>query len=166
MNMTVLAHDPYQKIDPDLADTVALNDLLARSDFVHLTASATPETQDLMDATAFQHMKRGSFFINVSRSSLVDDSALAEALTSGHLAGAALDVGSAPDQKPSPQLARLQNVIATPHIGGQTRTALMSQAMETVEQVRAVAEGRLPLRAINADQASRFQTWIGSHSTS
>jgi D-3-phosphoglycerate dehydrogenase len=105
-------------------------------------------------------MKVDAFFINVSRGNLVDETALEKALTTGRIAGAALDVGRAGDQKPSPGLARLPNVIATPHIGGQTPAAIESQALETVRQVRAVSEGNLPHNAINPDRAFRFEEFI------
>ena len=75
--------------------------------------------------------------------------------------GAAMDVGRAADQKPSPRLARLPNVIATPHVGGQTPAAIQSQALETVAQVRAVSKGVLPHNAINPDQAFRFADFVG-----
>ncbi len=66
-------------------------------------AVATPETENLMNAAAFAKMKRGAYFINVSRGNLVDEAALEAALDSGHIAGCALDVGRAPDQMPTPR---------------------------------------------------------------
>ena len=105
-------------------------------------------------------MKDGAYFINASRGNLVDAAALERALTNRRVAGAAMDVGSAHNQKPSPGLARLPNVIATPHVGGQTPGAIESQALETVEQIRAVSEGVLPHNAINPDRAFRFAEFI------
>ncbi len=72
-----------------------------------------------------------------------------------------MDVGRAPDQMPSPHLARLPNVLATPHIGGLTRQAVEAQALETVEQVRAIVAGRLPHNAVNADSATRLARLAG-----
>ena len=160
LGMTVLVHDPHKTIANDLVRQTGLEELLSASDFVHCLATATPETENLMDEKAFAAMKKGAYFINVSRGNLVDETALESALTDGRLAGAALDVGRAADQKPSPGLARLPQVIATPHIGGQTPPAIESQALETVEQVRAVSTGTLPHNAINPDRAFRFADFI------
>ncbi len=158
--MTVLAHGPHKTIaDPHVRQT-GLEELLGESDFGHCLAAATPETEILMDETAFAAMKDGAYFIYVSRGNLVDEAALERALANGRVAGAALDVGRADDQKPSPGLARLPRVIATPHVGGQTPAAIESQALETVEQIRAVSEGALPHNAINPDRAFRFAAFI------
>jgi D-3-phosphoglycerate dehydrogenase len=86
----------------------------------------------------------------------VDEAALAAALDSGQVAAAAMDVGSAPDQWPAPGLARRPEVVATPHIGGLTPEAAEHQAMDTVRQVAALAEGRLPEGALNAEAAHRL----------
>ena len=80
-------------------------------------------------------MKPGAFFVNAARGELVDDVALLQALDSGRLGGAALDVGRAPDQMPAPALARHPRVVAAPHIGGLTRPAIEHQALETVAQL-------------------------------
>lgn len=160
LGMTVLVHDPYKTIDDRHIRQTSMAELLGESDFVHCLATATPETENLMDEKAFAAMKESAYFINVSRGNLVDEAALERALTNGRIAGAAMDVGRAADQKPSPRLARLPNVIATPHIGGQTPAAIESQALETVEQVRAVSEGVLPHNPINPDRAFRFAEFI------
>ena len=117
---------------------------------------ATAETENLMDEAAFARMKRGAFFLNPSRGNLVDEAALRAALDSGHLAGAALDVGRAPDQMPTPELAAHPRVVATPHVGGLTPAAALHQAMDTVRQVAALAAGRLPDNAVNAEAAHRL----------
>jgi D-3-phosphoglycerate dehydrogenase len=109
-----------------------------------------------MDAPRFAQMKRGAFFINASRGELVDDAALKRALDEGILAGCALDVGRAPDQKPAPELATHSKVIATPHIGGLTPQAVEHQALETVEQAAAILSGRIPAGAVNAGRATRL----------
>jgi D-3-phosphoglycerate dehydrogenase len=101
-------------------------------------------------------MKPDAFFINASRGNLVDEVALLQALDSGHIAGCAMDVGRAPDQKPSPKLARHPKVIATPHIGGLTPPAIEHQALETVSQVAEILQGRVPAGAVNAASATRL----------
>ncbi|MBI0432255.1 NAD(P)-dependent oxidoreductase [Roseomonas sp. KE0001] len=155
--MRVLAHDPEATIADGEAEPVSLPALLAGADVVVCLAAATPETADLMNAAAFAAMRRGSFFINLARGELVDEAALEAALESGHLAGAAMDVGRAPDQKPSPRLARRPDVVATPHIGGLTREAAEHQAMDTVRQVAALAAGRMPEGALNPEAAHRLR---------
>ena len=129
--------------------------LLGEADFVVCLAVATPETENLMDAAAFARMRHEAFFINLSRGNLVDEAALAEALDAGRIAGAAMDVGRAPDQMPSAELAKLPNVIATPHIGGLTPQAIEHQALETVRQVAAIIKGEAPIGAVNEEHWMR-----------
>jgi D-3-phosphoglycerate dehydrogenase len=108
-------------------------------------------------------MKPGACFVNASRGNLVDEAALLAALDSGRLAGCALDVGRAPDQMPSPALARHPRVIATPHIGGLTPPAIEHQALETVRQVDDLVHGRVPPGAVNAAAAHRLAAFFARH---
>ena len=155
MGMTVLVSDPYAQVDDQRFIKLSMDDLLARADYVVCLAIATEETENLLDASAFARMKPDAFFINMSRGNLVDEAALAKVLTEGRIAGAAMDVGRAPDQMPSPELARLPNVIATPHVGGLTPPASESQAMDTVRQVEALVKGEVPPGAANIDRWTR-----------
>ena len=139
---------------------VPLAELLAGADFVVCLAPANAETHNLMNAPAFAAMKPGAFFINAARGELVDDSALLQALDSGHLAGCALDVGRAPDQMPTLALAQHPRVLAAPHIGGLTLPAIEHQAMETVQQVADLVQGRVPAGAVNLQHASRLQAFF------
>lgn len=157
LGMRVLVHDPYVA---DLAhaagvEAVAFDSLLEQADFVVPLAVATEATENLMNAAAFARMKRGAFFINVSRGNLVDEAALEAALNSGHLAGCAMDVGRAPDQMPTPRLAARPDVLATPHTAGLTLPAIEHQSLETVEQARAIVTGRVPRGAVNAEHWRR-----------
>ncbi len=156
LGMRVLVTDPYAEIDNPALRQVPLTTLLGEADFVVCLALATPETENLMNAAAFARMKRGAFFINLSRGGLVDEAALQNTLEIGHLAGAAVDVGRAPDQKPTPILAGRANVIATPHIGGLTPEAAEHQAFDTVRQVEELAKGSMPPGAVNAEHATRL----------
>jgi len=159
LGMRVLVADPYAKVEDPALRQVPLATLLSEADFVVCLALATPETENMMDAAAFARMKHGAFFINLSRGGLVDETALRDALDIGQLAGAALDVGRAPDQKPTAILAGRADIIATPHIGGLTTEATEHQALDTVRQVEELARGRLPPGAVNAEHAARLQTW-------
>lgn len=155
IGMRVVVTDPYATIDDERVQKVSLPELLAQSDYVVCLAVATPETENLVDKAALSRMRPDAFFINLSRGNLVDEAALEWALASGTIAGAAMDVGRAPDQMPSPHLARLPGVIATPHIGGLTPQAVEAQALETVGQVRAILAGEAPVGAVNADAWTR-----------
>ena len=155
MGMTVLVSDPYAQVDDRRFIKLPMDDLLARADYVICLAIASEETENLLDAAAFARMKPDAFFINMSRGNLVDEAALAKVLAEGRIAGAAMDVGRAPDQMPSPELARLPNVIATPHVGGLTPPASESQAMDTVRQVEALVKGEVPPGAVNVASWTR-----------
>ena len=157
LGMQVLVSDPFVTVDAPGVTQLPMADLLRRSDYTVCLAPANAETENLMDARAFAAMRPGSFFINAARGNLVDEAALLQALDRGHLAGAALDVGRAEDQMPSPALARHPRVIATPHVGGLTPPAIEHQALETVAQTADILQGRIPPGAVNADAAARMR---------
>ena len=154
LEMTVLVADPYATVEAPFQQ-VTLEQLLAGSDFVVCLAVATEATENLMNAAAFARMRPDAFFINLSRGGLVDEAALEAALRDRRIAGAALDVGRAPDQMPSPTLAALPNVVATPHVGGLTPPAIAAQALETVRQVELILRGEVPVGAVNSDSWTR-----------
>nr|WP_249137607.1 hydroxyacid dehydrogenase [Bradyrhizobium tropiciagri] len=155
LGMTVLVADPYASIDDPAIAHLPLDDLLARADYVVCLAIANAETENLIGQAALARMQRHAFFINLSRGNLVDEAALAAALRDGRIAGAALDVGRAPDQMPTPELAKLGNVIATPHVGGLTPQAIEHQSSETVRQVAKIVAGEIPVGAVNAAHWTR-----------
>ena len=151
LGMKVLLNDPYVKG----IDQVSMDELLSASDFVVPLAVATAETENLMNEESISRMKRGAYLINVSRGNLVDEAALEAALDSGHLAGAAMDVGRAPDQMPTPRLAARKDVIATPHTAGLTLPAIEHQSLETAAQAAEIVKGRVPKGAVNAQHWKR-----------
>ena len=155
MGMEILIADPFATLDEQGLQHVPLDDLLARSDFVVCLAVANEQTENLIGQAALARMQRHAFFINLSRGNLVDEAALSAALRENRIAGAAMDVGRALDQMPSPELAKLPNVIATPHIGGLTPPAIESQSLETVRQVEKIIAGEAPVGAVNADRWTR-----------
>jgi len=165
--MRVLAFDPYisEAAAKEMqAELVPLNDLLARSDYVTLHSALSPETQNLINATTIARMKRGARLVNAARGELVDEAALAEALRSGHLAGAALDVFTEEPPKTSP-LTGLPNVIETPHVAGSTAEAQEEVGTQIVEQVRDyLAEGLIRnavnLPAISPEQYQRSRPYL------
>jgi D-3-phosphoglycerate dehydrogenase len=155
LGMKVLVSDPYAQIDDRRFEKRDLPALMAEADYVICLAIANEETENLLNAAAFARMKPDAFFINMSRGNLVDEAALLEVLAENRIAGAAMDVGRATDQMPSPELARLPNVIATPHIGGLTPPASESQAFDTVRQVEALVKGEMPPGAANPKDWTR-----------
>ena len=155
MGMRVLISDPHVKVEEPGFQQVDLATLLARSDHVICLAVANEATENLINAEAFAKMRRDAVFINVSRGNLVDETALAATITEAKIAGVALDVGRAADQMPTPAIAAMPCVIATPHIGGLTPPAIEAQALHTVEQVRALGAGRVPEGAVNTETWTR-----------
>jgi D-3-phosphoglycerate dehydrogenase len=157
--MRVLVTTPQTVAERDGLRQVPLPALLAQSNFVVCLAAANAGTHRMLDAAAFAAMRPGTFFVNAARGQLVDEGALLAALDAGRLGGCALDVGGAPDQMPSPELARHPLVIATPHIGGLTLPAIEHQALETVAQLTALLRGEVPAGAVNAPHATRWRRW-------
>jgi D-3-phosphoglycerate dehydrogenase len=155
MGMEILVADPYATVSRQGIAHVPLEELLERSDYVVCLAVANATTENLIGEAALARMRPHAFFINLSRGNLVDEAALTAALRENRIAGAAMDVGRARDQMPTPDLARLSNVIATPHIGGLTPPAIESQSLETVQQVEAIIKGNAPNGAVNADHWTR-----------
>jgi D-3-phosphoglycerate dehydrogenase len=132
LGMAVWAYDPFLKPE-DLAKSYAvaksLEEIWSGADFVSLHLPKTPETANLVDAGVLGRMKKGSYLINCARGGLVDESALAEVLQHGPLAGAALDVFAKEPPGGSPLLA-LPNFVATPHLGASSEEAQLNVAKE------------------------------------
>ncbi len=162
IGMDVLVHDPFVA-DPgaDGVRFVEFHELLRQADVVFPLAPGSPETDNLIGAPELASMRRGTLLVNVSRGELLDEIAVAEALRSGHLGGLGLDVGRAADQRPSLELAALDGVVATPHVGGLTPENADAQAASSVEQVAALVAGDIPPRSLNAEHASRLRALWG-----
>jgi len=159
MGLRVLAYDTA---DVDAAAGVELGDLhevVSAADVVFPLAPASSDTLHLVNQQLLDQMRPGALLVNVSRGELVDEDAVADALERGHLGGLAMDVGMAPDQRPSPRLASLPGVVATPHLGGLTPENADAQALSSVEQVAAMLAGNVPPRTVNAESASRLRAW-------
>lgn len=144
--MRVMAHDPFLS-DDDIrqrqAHPTTLDELLAASDFISIHSPLTAETKGIINAQAFAKMKQGVRLICAARGGVVDEAALLEALESGKVAGAALDVYG----KEPPGLTPLTShpkVVGTPHIGAQTAEAQHRAAVDIAEDVLAVLEGKEP----------------------
>lgn len=152
--MQLQAHDPFLTSSPDGIALRPLDDLLATSDVVSLHANLTPENRHLIDAPRLARMKAGAILINVARGPLVDETALLQALESGHLGGAGLDVFEAEPPKDTRLLAH-PRVVATPHIGASTHEAQARAGRTTVEEVLKVLRGESPQFCVNPEVMTR-----------
>jgi D-3-phosphoglycerate dehydrogenase len=166
--MTVLAFDPYlsaEEIAQRGAHSVTMNELLEQSDFVSIHCPRTSETLGMIDARAFTRMKKGAVFVTTARGGIHDEAALFEALQSGRLSGAGVDVW---DKEPPPlehPLLTLENVIATFHTAGVTIEARRNMAAIAAEQIVEVLKGGRPPRLINPEvwptYRARFEAIVG-----
>lgn len=127
---------------------VELGELLATSDFVSLHAPLGPQTHHLLREETLSQLGRGAFVINTARGGLIDEAALAAALSRGDLAGAALDVREHEPPGPDDPLASLQNVILTPHVAGRTHESEERVALAVATDVARVLDGRKPLHPV------------------
>jgi D-3-phosphoglycerate dehydrogenase len=148
-DMNVLAYDPYMRSDTirmfGAEPVTDLHAALGRADFVTLHCPKTPETVGLIGRHELAAMRKGTFLVNTARGGIVDEPALHQALTSGHLAGAALDVFEREPVDPANPLLKLPNTLYAPHMAGVTREALDRMGMAAVQNLLDVFDGR-PLR--------------------
>lgn len=134
--------------DPRVMEPMGLDDLLRVSDVVSLHCPLTDETRGLIDADAIAKMKPGAILINTSRGAVVDSEALAEALRTGHLSGAGLDVF--PEEPHVPQcFVDLDNVVLTPHVGTNTSQARCEMAEACCMQILDALAGKRPVNIVN-----------------
>ena len=143
--MNILCHDPSPPSPGDLASYDAqprstLEELLAESDVVSLHCPSTPATRNLMNAQRLARMKPGAFLINSARGDVVDDGALIDALRSGRLGGAALDVYRG-EPALDPRYLELENVVLLPHLGSATRETRDAMGMRALANLSAYFEG-------------------------
>ena len=131
-----------------------LDDVLRRSDFVAITLSLSPQTRGLLDERRLRLMRPTACLINVARAEIIDEAALYEALATGRLAGAALDVWYRYPTRPGSALPATQpfhalpNVIMTPHVSGWTEGMLAARAKLIADNIERIARGQPPLNVI------------------
>jgi len=143
--MRVVAYDPYLS-DDQIRERGAepaggMDAALAQADYVSLHLPLTDETRGMLSAGQFEIMKKGAYLVCAARGGVVDEAALREALDSGHLAGAALDVFAAEPPAPG-SIAEHPKVIATPHIGAQTAEAQERAGIGIAEEISAALQGK------------------------
>ena len=151
--MKIVASDPYvnSQIAADLGvSLVSLDELYAQSDYITLHVAITKETNGMLNDAAFAKMKKGVRIVNCARGELIDEAALARAIQSGKVAGAALDVFQTEPPPAGDPLLAMEPVLATPHIGGSTGEAQEIVGVRIVEQVVEYLQHGVALNAVNA----------------
>jgi D-3-phosphoglycerate dehydrogenase len=149
--MVILASDPV--LDAETArrlgaELVPVEELLRRADAITFHTPLTPSTRNLLDRERIALMKKGALVINCGRGGVIDEVALLEALESGHLGGAGLDV-FAEEPPTDRRLVQHARVVATPHLGAQTREAQERISIETAQMVLAALAGSPDVAAVN-----------------
>lgn len=158
--MRVLGYDPYLSNDELRSrgvEPVSLDSLVSESDVVSIHCPRTPETVGFFGQTRFASMKPGAVFISTARGGIHDEEALAEALQSGHLSGAGLDVWTVEPPPADSALVAMPNVVSTYHTAGVTHEARRNAARMAAEQLLVVLAGHHPERLVNPSQWATFQ---------
>ena len=157
--MTLIASDPYASQAVAAAENVtlvpSLNELLPKCDFLTVHTPMLASTRGMMSAEVLAQIKKGARILNVARGGIIDEAALLDALESGHLGGAAIDVFTSepPTSDHDSALAKLiahPKCIATPHLGASTVEAQENVSIDVCEQVLQILAGELPRSAVNA----------------
>ncbi|MRX49495.1 phosphoglycerate dehydrogenase [Paracoccus sp. S-4012] len=167
LHMKVLAYDPFlteERADEIGARKVELDELLEKADFITLHVPLTDRTRGIISAEALAKAKPGVRIVNCARGGLVDEAALAEALRSGHVAGAAFDVFETEPATESP-LFGLPNVVVTPHLGASTTEAQENVALQVAEQMAdylltGAVQNALNMPSVTAEEAKVMGPWI------
>ena len=167
LRMKVVAYDPF--LTPERAielgiEKVDLDELLARADFITMHTPLTDQTRNILSKEALAKTKKGVRIINCARGGLIDEAALKEALESGHVAGAALDVYAEEPAKENP-LFGTPNLICTPHLGASTSEAQVNVAIQVAEQmadylVNGGVENALNMPSLSAEQAPKLKPYM------
>ncbi|MEM8657562.1 MAG: phosphoglycerate dehydrogenase [Pseudomonadota bacterium] len=168
LKMKVVAFDPFlssdRAVEMGVEKVEKLEDLLKRADFITLHLPKTEKTANLLSAEMIPHIKPGARLVNCARGGLVDEDAVAEALKSGQLAGAAFDVFAVEPDTESP-LFGLPNVVCTPHLGASTREAQENVALQVAAQMsdyltKGAISNALNAPSVTAEEAPVLKPWI------
>jgi phosphoglycerate dehydrogenase-like enzyme len=149
---TVVAYDPYVKEDVFAAyhaASVPLEALLQRCDILTVHCPDIPETAGLIGPDQIRKLKPGAYVLNLARAAIIDDDALYNALSDGHLAGAALDVFRDEPLQPDNRFVKLPNVLVSPHLGGATRDVVRHQTEIVVDGIEAILRSERPAHIVN-----------------
>jgi len=150
--MRIVANDPYvnsQTAKSVGVELVDLPTLYAESDYITLHTALTPESNRMLSREAFAKMKKGVRVLNCARGELIDQKALCEALASGKVAGAALDVFEQEPPAPDDPILKMDGLVATPHIGGSTEEAQETVGIRLAQQIVDYLQNGVALQAVN-----------------
>lgn len=153
--LTILATDPYRQDWPDWIRRVSLDELLAASDIVSVHCPLTAETRHLIGTAALRKMKRSAILVNTARGGVVDPGALLQVLTERRIAGAALDVQEVEPMPADHPLAKLDNVILTPHAAWYSEGSIVELKRKVAMAVRLALEGKIPPAVANPEVLTR-----------
>ncbi len=167
LKMKVIAYDPFLSEEHATkigVEKVELEELLPRADFITLHVPLTDKTRNILSAENIAKLKPGVRIVNCARGGLIDEDALAEALTSGHVAGAALDVFAVEPATESP-LFNMPNVVVTPHLGAATTEAQENVALQVAEQMSdflltGAVSNALNMPSVTAEEAAIMGPWV------
>ena len=167
LKMRVIAFDPFlseERATEIGVEKVELDELLKRADFISLHTPLTDQTRNILSAKALAQTKPGVRIINCARGGLIDEEALFEALQSGQVAGAALDVFATEPATDNP-LFGLENVVCTPHLGASTDEAQENVAVQVAEQMadyllKGAITNAINFPSISAEDAPRLTPWV------
>jgi D-3-phosphoglycerate dehydrogenase / 2-oxoglutarate reductase len=167
LHMKVLAYDPYLSEKKSLelgVEKTDLDTLLGRADFITVHTPLTDATRNILSREALAKTRPGVRIINCARGGLVDEAALADALRSGHVAGAALDVFETEPATDSP-LFGLENVVCTPHLGAATAEAQENVALQVAEQISdflltGAISNAVNMASVSAEDAPRLKPYL------
>jgi D-3-phosphoglycerate dehydrogenase len=157
--MRVLAYDPYlspEEFKTKGAEPTPLDELLAESDYVTVHTPRNEETSGMFGTPEFSLMKESAYFVITARGGIVNEAALADALKSGGIAAAGIDVFAVEPPPLDDPLVQLDNVILTPHTAGVTEDARMNCARGAARQWLSLADGQRPERIVNPDAWPKF----------
>jgi D-3-phosphoglycerate dehydrogenase len=151
LGMTVLGYQPDPIDLADVVQSVSLEMLLTRSDFVTINCPLTPQTRHLIDSNRLRMMQRTAFLVNAARGEIVDEQALAQALKDRVIAAAALDVYAEQPLPRSHAFFGVDNVVLTPHVAGLTKESFAKMSVGTANQVLQLMNGERPTYLVNPE---------------
>lgn len=169
LHMRVLAHDPLvtsERAAQAGAELVEFETLLTSSDVLTVHVPLNDATRGVVGAQELRRMRQGARLVNVARGGIIDEAALADAVRSGHIAGAAIDVFVKEPPPPDQPLLQLPEVVVTPHLGASTREAQVNVAFDVADQIVEYLEGGSPRYAVNAptmlpEELAQLRPYLG-----